>query len=220
MHVYSKIFQKNLGSWSGCFRRRQEPWGSVRCNPICCRQQDFLQRGDCCCQDKIPHPSVVNIEPTSVHCCHSWQPFFCSWNDLCVPGVQEDQSEVLTNFIQPIFLPWEEKEGRFLMCSPSVVQVLSWTGAWKLLCHVWFRKNFIGKPCQPQELPCLWMLSECDYSTKSFTKHHCFRGRGSERCSPGATERDLKFQKKPEDRSNWITIAEYSIFIHRYFLLL
>lgn len=106
-----------------------------------------------------PDPPVGEL--TSVHCCHSWQ-FFCSWSDLLFPGVQQDQSEVLTDsagLIQPIFLPWEAKERRFLMCSP-IVQILCWTGAWKLLCHLWFRNNFIGKPCHPQELPCLWMLSE------------------------------------------------------------
>lgn len=56
----SKVFRKNQGSCSGCFRRRQEPRRPARCNPICHRQQDFWQRCDCCCQAKLQTHQWVN----------------------------------------------------------------------------------------------------------------------------------------------------------------
>jgi len=52
-HVSSKVFQKNQGSHSVCFRSRQESWRPITYNASCSRQQNFRERCDCSCLAKL-----------------------------------------------------------------------------------------------------------------------------------------------------------------------
>lgn len=117
MHVYSKIFQKKLRSWAGCFRRRQEPWGLVRCNPICHRKQDFQQSCDCCYQDKLQTHQWVN---SPVSAAATADNHFSAAEMTCLSlgssGISQKSSQTLLGLFQPISPPpWEAKEGRFLI---------------------------------------------------------------------------------------------------------
>lgn len=172
----SRYFRKYQGSRFECFRRWQESWRPITCNASCNGRQDFWQRCDCSWLAKLQtHHWVKSLAFTAATADNSLSAAKVACQFLGSSGSSQKTPWTLLGLPSRFPPSGKKKKGGpwFLFCFPRSVKLHPDSGAWKLLCHPWFRKNLVA----PGALPCLWTLSEYVYRLKSLTKHHWFKDR-------------------------------------------